>query len=298
MTSVVGIIVPCFNQGQYVEECVNSLYAQTYQFWKAVVINDASTDAYSREKCNKVGSNKVIIKHLEQNMGRSLVRNAGVELLGAVDYIINIDCDDYIEAHYIEKLVRVLNADRSIGLAYGALHYFGMNSNAKTWPTSPWNADRMYLKNGIPGPGTMIRADALRRTQGWRGAFTECGGEDYDVWLQVVELGWAPKWVASAIYHYRQHEASFLANTNSEKKLDCQLAILSHHAHGIRKSVGIEAYLQMRIGPAFVHAIRSGNLKQIIKIGNALMKVSPYATSKYMVKYYVRRVAMQMRGAT
>ena len=40
----VGIIDPCYNQGQYASECIDSLHRQTYPYWRAVLLNDASTD--------------------------------------------------------------------------------------------------------------------------------------------------------------------------------------------------------------------------------------------------------------
>lgn len=42
--ALVSIIVPCFNQAQYLDECLQSVLNQTYAHWECIIINDGSTD--------------------------------------------------------------------------------------------------------------------------------------------------------------------------------------------------------------------------------------------------------------
>jgi len=41
---LVSIIVPCFNQAQFLHECLQSVLTQTYQNWECIIINDGSID--------------------------------------------------------------------------------------------------------------------------------------------------------------------------------------------------------------------------------------------------------------
>ena len=41
---MVSIIIPCYNSGKYISECLNSILAQTYSDWEAICVNDGSTD--------------------------------------------------------------------------------------------------------------------------------------------------------------------------------------------------------------------------------------------------------------
>lgn len=289
----VGVVVPCFNQGRFAAACIESLRQQTYKNWRAVLLDDASTDGESGELCSALASEHVKVVRLNNNLGRALIRNEGVRQLGGVDYILSLDCDDYLSPTYIEQLVFALDADPEIGLAYGLLQYVGAIREgrlSKTWPDKFWRHETIYQENLIPGPGTMFRAKALAETAGWREDFTQCSGEDYDIWLQVIEAGWKPLWVQDATYFYRQHENSFLAGADLNTQLKIELNILKHHYQGIRKSIGVETYLKKLIGPKLLGAIRTGDLNRATNLGQQLWLLCPSITIWMLIKYYCGRV--------
>jgi len=289
-TSSVGVVVPCFNQGLFAEDCLASINNQTYSNWRAVLLDDASTDGFSGKICETLATEKVSVTRLNQNLGRSLIRNEGVNRLGPVDFILNVDCDDFLSPNYIEELVIALNNNPDAGLAYGQLHYFGCDTEGKKWPDRQFAPDRMYIENIIPGPGTMIRSRALAQTAMWRGDFTGPGGEDYDIWLQVIEAGWKPIWRREAVYFYRQHNESFLAQSNAGTQVDVALRILRHHKKGITRTVGIESYLEKLIMPELLQTIRMGRFKRASGLLSYLLRISPLSAAKLIVRYYLRRL--------
>lgn len=288
---VVGIIVPCFNQGRFAAECVASLHAQTYRDWRAVVIDDASSDD-SRAVLDSLRSDRVEIVHLKRNLGRALVRNEGLRRLGNVDYVLNVDCDDVLSPDYLQQLVSALEASPHSGLAYGTLHFFGAlrTPGAQKWPTEPYEATTRYLVNTIPGPGVLFRTAALQQTDGWRAAFTHSSGEDHDIWLQVVEAGWDVRWVRDAVYRYRQHESSFLAQSTLWTQVEVQLNILTYHARGIRATTGMRAYLEPMIVPALLESIRRGRLRRLFRIVSVTMRKAPIATLTLVARHYAKQL--------
>ncbi|MEI6752100.1 MAG: glycosyltransferase [Paludibacter sp.] len=105
----VSVIVPCYNQAQFLPETLDSVLAQTYQNWECIIVNDGSTDnteSIAIKYCNNDRRFKYVIK---PNGGLSSARNAGItESKG--DFLQFLDSDDIllpeklaIQATQIEK---------------------------------------------------------------------------------------------------------------------------------------------------------------------------------------------------
>ena len=41
---LISVIVPCYNQSIYIDECLQSVLDQTYQNWECIIVNDGSPD--------------------------------------------------------------------------------------------------------------------------------------------------------------------------------------------------------------------------------------------------------------
>lgn len=289
---LVGVIVPCFNQGRFAAECVATIEAQTHANLRVVVVDDASTDE-SGTLLDALASNRVRIVHLERNLGRALVRNEAVRRLGDdVEFILNVDCDDRLSPEYTAKLVAALRAEPKAGLAYGTLHSFGeLRETAQTtWPAAPYVHEERFVDNRIPGPGVLFRAAALRETKGWRAAFAPTGNEDVDLWLQVVERGWLPIRVRDAVYHYRHHGSSFLSTRTEANRAASAVTVLAHHRAGIDETIGTRAWLEAEVMPWLRGALRNGRLREAAPVLRKLLRVAPLVTIRALGAYYAGRL--------
>lgn len=112
----VSVIVPCYNLGQYLDETIDSILAQTYQDFKIIIVNDGSTDGDTIELLKTYNKPKTQVIHTE-NQGPSAARSAGIPLAKG-QYILPLDADDLIGDTYLEKAVEVLDKDPSIGIVY------------------------------------------------------------------------------------------------------------------------------------------------------------------------------------
>lgn len=101
---LVSIIIPVYNAGEYLDECLTSICNQTYKNLEVFAINDGSSDN-SPEILDAWGKKDKRIHVIHKaNSGVSETRNLGIEA-STGKYIMFIDSDDYIEADTIETLV-------------------------------------------------------------------------------------------------------------------------------------------------------------------------------------------------
>ncbi len=99
----ISIIIPVYNNEQYLKKCVDSLINQTKKAHEVILINDGSTDSSGMicEQYSKLYSN-IIVKH-KKNQGLGMARNSGMEIATG-DYIGFLDSDDFLEKDFLEVL--------------------------------------------------------------------------------------------------------------------------------------------------------------------------------------------------
>jgi glycosyltransferase involved in cell wall biosynthesis len=109
---LVSIIVPCYNQAEYLSDSLGSIMNQAYTEWECIVVNDGSTDN-TEEVANFWVAIDDRFKYVYQkNSGLSAARNLGLEIARG-DYIQFLDADDAIHP---EKLSTQLQCFREFSL--------------------------------------------------------------------------------------------------------------------------------------------------------------------------------------
>lgn len=104
----ISVIVPCYNQAVFLDDCINSLINQTYSNWECILVNDGSTDNTEDIALNwQKKDNR--IKYIKKiNGGLSSARNAGIQNITG-DFVQFLDCDDYLYNQKFEKSVKEIN---------------------------------------------------------------------------------------------------------------------------------------------------------------------------------------------
>ena len=103
MNKKVSIIIPCYNQGMYVAEAIQSALDQTYNDIEIVCVNDASTDN-SREVIRKFADehNNIIFIDNPENIGVIASRNKAIDACSG-EYILPLDADDIFKTYLCRK---------------------------------------------------------------------------------------------------------------------------------------------------------------------------------------------------
>ena len=114
---VISVVVPCYNVGEYVENCLNSLINQTFKDFEIICVNDGATDN-TPQILNEFAEKYPQIKIINQkNGGLSNARNTGIDNARG-EYIAFVDSDDWINESFLEnhyKTITKYDADISAG---------------------------------------------------------------------------------------------------------------------------------------------------------------------------------------
>lgn len=112
---IVSIIVPVYNTEKYLRPCLESIQAQTFKDFEAILVDDGSTDK-SGDICDEyaVADSRFVVVH-KKNEGVAKARITAFEHSKG-DYITFIDADDYVDERYVGHLYECIernNADVS-----------------------------------------------------------------------------------------------------------------------------------------------------------------------------------------
>lgn len=102
MQPLVSIIVPCYNQAAFLDQCLQSVLVQTYQNWECLLINDGSTDKTEEIAKNWVAKDSRFKYFYQKNSGVSTTRNFGIEQSNG-EFIQFLDGDDFLHPEKLQK---------------------------------------------------------------------------------------------------------------------------------------------------------------------------------------------------
>lgn len=101
----ISIIVPVYQVEKYLNECIDSILAQTFTDFELILVDDGSPDNCPA-LCDAAAkrNSRVRVIH-KQNGGVSTARNAGLDAAQG-NWIAFVDSDDTVEPEYLEKCIR------------------------------------------------------------------------------------------------------------------------------------------------------------------------------------------------
>lgn len=99
----VSVIIPIYNAGKYIQECIRSVCRQTETNLEVICVNDGSTDD-TEEKVQEICAEDARVRYIgKENQGVSAARNTGLDAAKGT-YIFFLDSDDYIKENTLERL--------------------------------------------------------------------------------------------------------------------------------------------------------------------------------------------------
>ncbi len=212
----ISVIIPCYNQGKYLEEAVQSVISQSYPAHEIIIINDGSTDPFTVDLLSSYHIHKCNIIHTK-NQGLPAARNRGIAH-STGEFICCLDADDKYDACYFQKAMDVFNQDET--MRYGAVtswvQMFGCIENV--WQAIGFNTEG--FKPCFQGTRNNIQSATMFRKRCWEeiGGYDESmtrGYEDWDFWLRIIDRGYEWYCIEEPLIYYRQKEHSMVKDADS-----------------------------------------------------------------------------------
>lgn len=194
---LVSVIMPCYNDGKYIKEAIESVKKQTYPEWELIIIDDGSDDEETVKIIESIEDDRITVLHTE-HLRPAGARNHGIKHAKG-KYILPVDSDDKIDPTYMEKAVKKIESDEKLGVVYCEADLFGEKSGK--WDLPAYSFDKMLLDN-------VVFVTALFYKTDWEklGGFNTnmaAGMEDYDFWLGILGLGREIYQIPEILFHYR-----------------------------------------------------------------------------------------------
>ncbi len=224
--SFVSIIIPCYNQAQYLPDAVASVVAQTYQNWECIIVNDGSPDNttdVAGELISKYPDKKIRLM-VKTNGGLADARNAGIKVSQG-KYWIPLDSDDMMAPTLLEKTVQILDNNPTVGFAYADIQHFGGANNL--FPLPDFDAHTVIHIDNICCVCSLVRRAVWEEVGGYNVNMKE-GYEDWDFWVGCIEKGWKGYRIPEALFMYRKTGSSMLGSANEKRKELIARMVLNH----------------------------------------------------------------------
>ncbi len=222
---LISVVIPVYNRDKYLDESVASVFAQTYENWELILVDDGSTDksyemelAYAVRHSDKI---RCVTHEGRANRGISASRNLGSrEARGA--YVACLDSDDMWVPTKLEHQVEILNRHPEVGMVVGATKYWHPGEarlDQVMLPGGPRDQvvqppqlfhDMYPMGDGVaPSMNTvLLRKDVIEHTGGWEESFRTTY-EDQAMLCKVYLV--APVYLSSEMADiYRQHPESIM----------------------------------------------------------------------------------------
>lgn len=207
----VSIVIPCFNDAEYIEQCVISALSQTYSNKEIIIVDDGSNL-----------ETKTILKRLEpkitklltqENQGQSTARNLGVKAASG-EYILVLDSDDYFEPSFCEKAVLKLK-DTNIKIV--ASHIVRRIGEKKIDELHHKGGDLsvLILYNQATG-SVMFRKEDFNGIGGYDQSMRR-GFEDWEFYIRLLQNGGLIYIIKEPLFNYRVRTDSTTSKANSIK---------------------------------------------------------------------------------
>jgi glycosyltransferase involved in cell wall biosynthesis len=205
---LVSIIIPCYNQGHFLADSIESALAQTYGRTELVVVDDGSSDNTAELAA------RYPVRYIRQpNRGIAEARNCGFNAT-AGDYVMFLDADDRLTCDSVQAHLHCFAAHPGVGFVVGEIEWIDSKGNytgtAKSELLKQNHYEELLKVNHVANTiAVMFRRSVLEHVGGFNSFFSPA--EDYEILLRAGRT-YPSAHHSAVVAQYRRH------STNTSRK--------------------------------------------------------------------------------
>lgn len=200
MNPSISVIIPCYNQGQFLNDAINSLKSQSIKDWECIIVNDGSTDN-TAEIAQLIAKSESRVKVINQNnKGLSGARNTGL-INAKGEFLQFLDADDLLESDKLKIHLEFLQSNPTISIVFGDARYFTTKNpelrdygpyakdKLKAWISELWKKPGSLLKKALsenlfPVNCPLVRRSVFNIVGNWNENLE--AHEDWEFWIRCA----------------------------------------------------------------------------------------------------------------
>lgn len=276
---LVSVVIPCYNQADYLSEAIESALQQTYPRVEVVVVDDGSTDASAGiAKCFRS------VKYIRQeNKGVAEACNTGLRI-SCGEFIMFLGGDDRLTRQAVETHLACFAEHQDAGFVAGDLDLISGDGSYLDSPRAPMGEGEQYdqllkvdhVANTI---AVMFRRDVFDRV-GYFNA-KQKAGEDYEMILRVAR-SFRGAQHRNVVTQYRRHSGNM--TRDGAMMLRCMLDVMDAQRTYVAGNPGLQRARRKGIRHWRRH-YGVVTLRQILKLLGSARLVRATKTALTLARY-------------
>ena len=250
----ISIIIPTYNTEEFIAETLDSVFAQTFQDFEVIVVNNGSPDTDELERVIEPYKERILY-FKQNNRGLAGARNEGIRHARG-EYLAFLDSDDCWLPDYLASQMNIFVEIPSLDAVYTDAFHFGDPSlDGKTYmQTCPSNGPvtlESLIKEDcqVIVSCTMARKKIVADVGLFNEKFRRC--EDYDLWLRILYHGGKMAFQRKVLGRYRSRPGSL--SKNPIKMSTAHLVVYEKIQRTMQLSEKTRAILQQGMAKAQAH---------------------------------------------
>lgn len=214
---IVSVIIPCYNQAQFLPEALQSVLEQTYENWECIIVNDGSPDNTHEVAQEWLAKDTRFTYIQKENGGLSSARNAGLEIANG-KYIQFLDSDDILSSTKFKVSINCVHAYKA-DVVVSNFRMFSSDGLETTEPFCVLNSEYLNYESILYGWDDLfsipIHCGFFKKTffEKFRFPLNLKAKEDWIMWVLFFKENPASVFRDESLAFYRIHPESMTKDT-------------------------------------------------------------------------------------